>query len=73
MELVNRLMGEVEKEERAAEEAKEETALSGLDILAKVEERKQTLLQVQEANNMVVNFVLIDFLTCCINSCQSYK
>ncbi|PWA91705.1 hypothetical protein CTI12_AA088950 [Artemisia annua] len=54
MELVNWLMGEVEKEERAAEEAKEETALSGLDILAKVEERKQMLLQFQEANNMVL-------------------
>nr|GEV35381.1 zinc finger, CCHC-type [Tanacetum cinerariifolium] len=54
MELVNWLMGEVEKEERAAEEAKEETACSSLDILAKVEECKQALLQAQEANNTLV-------------------
>lgn len=47
------MMKEVEIQERAAEHAKEEAALGGLDTLIKVEELKQMLAHAKEANSMV--------------------
>lgn len=53
MESVINMMREVELQEKAAEQAKEEAAKGGLDILVKVEELKQMLAQAKEANDMV--------------------
>ncbi|CAK7348180.1 unnamed protein product [Dovyalis caffra] len=52
MESVMNMMKEVELQERAAEQAKEEAASGGLDILVKVEELKQMLVHAKEANDM---------------------
>nr|XP_048337248.1 paramyosin isoform X1 [Ziziphus jujuba var. spinosa] len=52
MESVINMMREVELQEKAAEQAKEEAAKGGLDILVKVEELKQMLAQAKEANDM---------------------
>lgn len=47
-------MKEVEAQEIAAEKAKEEAAVAGLDIYSKVEELQRTLARAKEANDMVV-------------------
>ncbi|KAK9055787.1 hypothetical protein SSX86_026872 [Deinandra increscens subsp. villosa] len=47
------LKREVELKEKAAEEAKEVAATSGLDILAEVEELKQEQQSIKETNDMV--------------------
>lgn len=47
------MMKEVELQERAAEQAKEEVAKGGLDILMRVEELKQMLGHAKETNDMV--------------------
>ncbi|CAK9151046.1 unnamed protein product [Ilex paraguariensis] len=52
MESVISLMREVELQEKAAEEAKEEAAGAGLDILIRVEDLKQMLRHAKEANDM---------------------
>lgn len=52
MESVLNMMKEVELQERAAEQAKEEAAMGGLDILAKVEELKQMLGHAKGTNDM---------------------
>lgn len=54
MESVMNLMREVELKERAADHAKEEAAVGGLDILIKVDELKEMLTHAKEANDMVV-------------------
>ena len=53
MESVMNMIKEVELQERAAERAKQEAAMGGLDILVKVEELKQMLAHAKEANDMV--------------------
>ncbi|XP_024017349.1 uncharacterized protein LOC112090398 isoform X2 [Morus notabilis] len=52
MESVINMMKEVELQERAAEQAKEEVANGGLDILTRVEELKQMLGHAKETNDM---------------------
>ncbi|KAJ6343556.1 hypothetical protein OIU76_005322 [Salix suchowensis] len=52
MESVMILMKEAELKEMAAEQAKDEAARGGLDILIKVEELKQMLVRAKEANGM---------------------
>ncbi|XP_021280961.1 uncharacterized protein LOC110414208 [Herrania umbratica] len=52
MQSIISLMREVELKEEAAEQAKEEAARGGLDILVKVEELKQMLPHAKEANDM---------------------
>ncbi|XVF32619.1 hypothetical protein REPUB_Repub17cG0098000 [Reevesia pubescens] len=52
MQSVMNLMKEVELQEEAAEQAKEEAARGGLDILVKVEELKRMLRHAKEANDM---------------------
>jgi hypothetical protein len=52
MESIMNMMGEVELEEKAAEQAKEEAADTGLDIMKKVEELKEMLSHAKEANDM---------------------
>ncbi|KAK8650711.1 hypothetical protein V6N13_140338 [Hibiscus sabdariffa] len=52
MESIMNLMKEVELQEAAAEQAKEEAARGGMDILVKVEELKQMLPHAKEANDM---------------------
>ncbi|KAM6558611.1 hypothetical protein CsatA_027850 [Cannabis sativa] len=52
MESIFNMMKEVEIQESAAERAKEEAALGGLDILIKVQELKQMLEHAKEANSM---------------------
>ncbi|XP_022758187.1 golgin candidate 5-like isoform X2 [Durio zibethinus] len=52
MQSIMNLMREVELQEEAAEQAKEEAARGGLDILVKVEELKQMLTHAKEANDM---------------------
>ncbi|KAF5455075.1 hypothetical protein F2P56_024688 [Juglans regia] len=52
MERVINMMREVELQEKAAAQAKEEACRGGLDILVKVEEMKQMLAHAKEANNM---------------------
>ncbi|KAE9460516.1 hypothetical protein C3L33_07512, partial [Rhododendron williamsianum] len=52
MESVISLMREVELQEKAAEQAKEEAARGGFDILIRVEDLKQMLQHAKEANNM---------------------
>ncbi|PON65777.1 Ubiquitin system component Cue [Parasponia andersonii] len=52
MESVMNMMKEAEIQERAAQRAKEEAALGGMDILIKVEELKQMLAHAKEANSM---------------------
>lgn len=56
MERVINMMREVELQEKAAEQAKEEASMGELDILVKVEEMKQMLARAKEANNMVVKY-----------------
>lgn len=53
MQSVMDLMREVELDEEDAEQAKEEAARGGLDILVKVEELKKMLAHAKEANDMV--------------------
>lgn len=50
------MMREVELQEKAAEQAKEEASRGEFDILIKVEEMKQMLARAKEANNMVVKY-----------------
>ncbi|EOX94824.1 Uncharacterized protein TCM_004437 [Theobroma cacao] len=52
MQSIINLMREVELKEEATEQAKEEAARGGLDILVKVEELKQMLPHAKEANDM---------------------
>ncbi|KAG4135240.1 hypothetical protein ERO13_D08G203601v2 [Gossypium hirsutum] len=52
MQSIMNLMKEVELQEAAAEQAKEEAARGGMDILVKVEELKQMLPHAKEANDM---------------------
>ncbi|XP_022727731.1 golgin candidate 5-like [Durio zibethinus] len=52
MQSIMNLMREVELQEEAAEQAKEEAARGGFDILIKVEELKQMLPLAKEANDM---------------------
>ncbi|XP_059438564.1 uncharacterized protein LOC132171297 [Corylus avellana] len=52
MERVINMMREVELQEKAAEQAKEEASRGELNILIKVEEMKQMLAHAKEANNM---------------------
>lgn len=47
------LMREVELQEEAAEQAKQEAAKGGLDMLQRVEDLKEMLQHAKEANNMV--------------------
>ena len=54
MESVLSLMREVELQEKAAEQAKEEAVKGGLDILGRVEDLKQMLQHAKDANSMVV-------------------
>lgn len=48
-----RLMREVECEEKATQQAKEEADRSSFDILVKIDERKQAKLHAEETNDMV--------------------
>ncbi|KAI9382474.1 hypothetical protein POPTR_014G139000v4 [Populus trichocarpa] len=52
MESVMNMMKEVELQEISAEQAKEEAARGGLDILVEVEKLKQMLVHAKEANDM---------------------
>ncbi|KHG22513.1 Golgin subfamily A member 2-like protein 4 [Gossypium arboreum] len=52
MQSIMNLMREVELQEEAAEQAKEECARGGSDILVKLEELKQMLPHAKEANDM---------------------
>ncbi|XAR61228.1 hypothetical protein NMG60_11034873 [Bertholletia excelsa] len=52
VESVIGLMREVELQEKAAEQAKEEAVRGGLDILTRVEDLKQMLQHAKEANDM---------------------
>ncbi|KAK4441693.1 hypothetical protein Salat_0504200 [Sesamum alatum] len=52
MQSVIGLMREVERKEQAAEQAKVEAAVGGADILAEVEDLKQTVQRMKEANGM---------------------
>lgn len=56
MDSVKNIMKEVEYEEKAAEEAKAEAALTCSDIIAKADASKKALIQAEEINNKVVNF-----------------
>lgn len=47
-------MREVELQEKAVEQAKEEALMGGVDIHARVEDLKQMLQHAMEANNMVL-------------------
>ncbi|PPE02820.1 hypothetical protein GOBAR_DD00133 [Gossypium barbadense] len=58
MQSIMNLMKEVELQEAAAEQAKEEAARGGMDILVKVEELKQMLPHAKEANDMVVHLLI---------------
>ncbi|GJU37172.1 hypothetical protein Tco_1185526, partial [Tanacetum coccineum] len=53
LDMVISLMKEVECKEKAAEQAKEEAAASGLHILARVDELKQSRNRVKETNNVL--------------------
>lgn len=53
VELVIAMMKEVEVEERAAELAKEESEMGGIDLLTKAEELEKMLVHAKEANDMV--------------------
>lgn len=46
-------MKDVEEQESAAERAREEAALAGLDFYSKVEDLKNTLARAKETNDMV--------------------
>ncbi|KAM7253968.1 hypothetical protein ACFE04_031650 [Oxalis oulophora] len=52
MESILDLMRNIELEEKSAEQAKEEAADAGLDIIKKVEELKEMLSHAKEANDM---------------------
>ena len=54
MDSVLSLMREVELQEEAAEQAKEEAVRGGLDILDRVQDLKQMLQHAKDANSMVV-------------------
>lgn len=54
MDSVMNIMREVELQEKDAQQAQEEAAKGGLDILTKVGELKQMLQHAKEANGMVV-------------------
>ncbi|XP_076935108.1 uncharacterized protein LOC143601626 [Bidens hawaiensis] len=54
MESVMKLMREVECEEKAAEQAKEDAAQSSLHFLVKLDECKKALRQAEETNDMLV-------------------
>ena len=62
MQSIMILMREVELQEEAAEQAKEEAARGGLDFLVKMEELKQMLPHAKEANDMVVHLLITAFL-----------
>ncbi|KAJ0797098.1 hypothetical protein HanPI659440_Chr04g0169971 [Helianthus annuus] len=51
-------MREVEYQEKVAEKATKEAALSSLDTLVKMDKRNQALVQAKETKNMVANSVL---------------
>lgn len=53
LESIMNMMKEVELQERAAEQAKVEAAMGGVDILVKVEVLKQMLAHAKDANDMV--------------------
>ncbi|GJW97545.1 hypothetical protein Tco_0179353 [Tanacetum coccineum] len=53
LDMVISLMKEVECKEKAAEQAKEEAAASGLHILARVDELKESRNRAKETNDMV--------------------
>lgn len=53
VEIVLGLMKEVEAQEKDAEQAKEDAANGGIDILKSVEDLKQALARAKEANDMV--------------------
>lgn len=53
MESLISLMREVELQEKAAQQAQEEAAIGGLDILKRVEDLKGMLRHAKEANDMV--------------------
>ena len=54
MDSVISLMREVELQEEAAQQAKEEAVRGGLDILGRVQDLKQMLQHAKDANSMVV-------------------
>ena len=54
MDSVMNIMREVELQEKAAQQAREEAARGGLEILTRVEELKEMLQHAKEANGMVV-------------------
>lgn len=54
------MMRDVELQEKSAELAKEEAIKGGLDILDKVQELKQILAHAKEANDMVVQCLMVD-------------
>ncbi|XP_076894777.1 uncharacterized protein LOC143547174 [Bidens hawaiensis] len=54
MESVMKLMREVECEEKAAEQAKEDAAQSSLHVLVKLDECKKALRHAEETNDMLV-------------------
>ena len=58
LETVISLMMEVELQEKAAEEAKQEAANGGFERPMRVEDRKRMLQHAKEANDMVVFFLL---------------
>lgn len=58
LETVISLMMEVELQEKAAEQAKQDAANGGLEMLKRVEDLKQMLQHAKEANDMVVFFLL---------------
>lgn len=55
MESVIGLMKEVELKEKDAEQAKEEAAKGGFDILSRAEDLKKMLQHAKEANDMVAS------------------
>ena len=55
---VTSLMKQVEYNERAAAQAKEEAAMSGLHILAKVDELKKKQQLAKETNDKVVVYLV---------------
>lgn len=64
LDLVISLKREVELKEKAAEEAKEEAAMSGIDILAKVDAFKLAQQREKETKDMVVNYSFHCFSRC---------
>ncbi|KAJ9696242.1 hypothetical protein PVL29_008469 [Vitis rotundifolia] len=58
MDSVMNIMREVELQEKAAQQAREEAARGGLEILTRVEELKEMLQHAKEANGMVVYLLI---------------